>query len=89
MPTLLNMFGIEYDSRIITGKDIMSNSQGIVIFNNHSFLIDEGFYNPINNTFTGNMYYKDLNKIKEEVNNKFSVSNIILNKNYYNYLLPN
>ena len=87
LPTLLNMFDIDYDSRVIIGKDIMSNTRGIVMFNNHSFLLDEGFYNSIDDTFTGNIHNKDLLNIKKEVNNKFSAANIILNKDYYNYLL--
>ena len=45
LPTILNMFGISYDSRVIIGKDIMSNSDGIIIFNDRSFLTNQGFYN--------------------------------------------
>ena len=31
LPTVLNLFGVEYDSRVFTGRDILSNSQGIAI----------------------------------------------------------
>ena len=33
LPTVSNLFGLEYDSRLITGKDILSDSEGLVILN--------------------------------------------------------
>ncbi len=47
LPTLLNLFGLEYDSRLLSGKDILSNSPGIVLFSNQSFITDEGRYSTI------------------------------------------
>ena len=84
LPTLLNMFNIKYDSRLITGQDIMSNSEGIVIFNNQSFLTKEGYYNSKTNSFS----YKKTNKQyitskKIEVYNKVNSSRIILKNNIY------
>lgn len=32
LPTLLNLFGIEYDSRLIIGKDILSDTEGLAMF---------------------------------------------------------
>ena len=87
LPTLLNMYGIEYDSRLIIGKDIMANNKKVVMFNDHSFLIDEGFYNAKKDSFNGNISKNELNKIKKEVNNRFSASNTIIDKDYYRYLL--
>ena len=52
LPTLLNLFGIEYDSRLIIGKDILSDSEGIAIFSDHSWVTDYGTYNYRTNTFT-------------------------------------
>ena len=88
LPTLLNMFGINYDSRLIIGKDIMSDSEGIVIFNDRSFIIKEGFYNEKNNKWQGsktvsNTYIKEKQK---EVFNKTNASSLILEKNYYRYI---
>ena len=88
LPTLLNMFGIKYDSRLIIGKDIMSDSEGIVIFNDRSFLTKEGFYNEKNNKWQGlkavsNTYIKEKQK---EVLNKANASSLILEKNYYKYI---
>ena len=36
LPTLLNLFGIEYDSRLIVGQDILSSNEGLAIFSNRS-----------------------------------------------------
>lgn len=44
LPTLLNLFGIEYDSRLIIGQDILSNKEGIAIFSNRSWVSDLGTY---------------------------------------------
>lgn len=87
LPTLLNMFNEEFDSRIIIGTDIMSDSEKIVMFNDHSFLVNEGFYDSKTNKFEGNINASKLNKLKNEVNNKFNASSILLDEDYYRYLL--
>ena len=87
LPTLLNMYGENYDSRIIIGKDIMDSGEKIVMFNDQSFLIEEGFYDQKKNKFEGKIKKEKLNKLKKEVNNNFNASNILIDKNYYYYLL--
>ena len=87
LPTLLNMYGIDYDSRLLVGKDIMSNSEGIVMFNDHSFLTDKGFYNENTNKFTGSISEENYIKEKQiQVFNSFNASSLILEKNYYKYI---
>jgi hypothetical protein len=82
------MFGISYDSRLLIGKDIMSDDDGIVMFNDHSYLTKDGFYNEQTNKFTSfNKVSSSLVKEKQkEVLNKFNASSLILEKNYYKYL---
>ena len=89
IPTLNNLFGFEYDSRLLPGSDIMSDSQPLVLFNNHSFLTEKGFYNSKTNEFTlfegqeledENAYVASMRKV---VNNKFKISAQILDTNYY------
>lgn len=41
LPTVLNLFGVEYDSRLLIGKDILSNSDPLVIFSDRSFITDK------------------------------------------------
>ena len=89
LPTLLNMFELNYDSRVIIGKDIMSNSEGIVIFNDRSFLTDKGYYNEKKNKFI----YLDDSTTKQYINNKriesfnkTNASSMLLDTNYYKYI---
>lgn len=54
LPTVLNLFGIEYDSRLFSGQDILSDREGLVIFNDRSFITPYGRYNTSTNQFTAN-----------------------------------
>ena len=45
IPTLLNLFGFSYDSRMYAGRDILSDEEGLVIFNDRSFVTDAVIYN--------------------------------------------
>lgn len=45
LPTVLNMLGVHYDSRLLAGHDIMSESEELVIFADHSFITDKVKYN--------------------------------------------
>jgi hypothetical protein len=45
VPTLLNLFGFSYDSRLYAGRDIFSDQEGMVICNDRSFVTDTVCYN--------------------------------------------
>lgn len=45
IPTLLNLLGIDYDSRLYSGRDILSDSPGLVIFDDMGFMTDYCIYN--------------------------------------------
>jgi lipoteichoic acid synthase len=47
IPTLSNLLGLEYDSRLGVGKDIFSNSEPLVTFLNRSFITEKGSYNSV------------------------------------------
>jgi len=89
LPTVLNLFGIEYDSRIIMGKDILSTSPGVAIFKNKSWVSDLGTYYAANGKFVARVenvpddYVKNMNAI---VNNRVAISRMIVENNYYKYL---
>ncbi len=95
LPTLLNLFGFEYDSRLLIGNDILSSEQGLVIFSNSSFITDRGKYNSATGQFTvfpGKEFENEEEKkdyvknLKAIVNNKFKMSTKILEKDYYRYI---
>ena len=84
LPTVLNLFGIEYDSRIIMGKDILSTSPGIAIFKDKSWVTDKGTYYASKGSFIGDdvdeEYVENINNI---VNNRTAVSRMIVANDYY------
>ena len=90
LPTLSNLMGLEYDSRLLMGRDIFSDSEPLVVFNNKSFITDKGFYNAESRVFIQKQGAKvDEDYIKatsETVNAKFFYSSRILETNYYKYV---
>ena len=49
-PTILNLFGLDYDSRLMAGHDIFSNSQHMAVLYNKSFVTSEVTYNSTTGT---------------------------------------
>ena len=53
LPTVLNLMGAEYDSRLLAGTDILSDSPALAMTNcNQSWISDYGKYNLANGKFT-------------------------------------
>ncbi len=86
LPTILNLFGINYDSRLLLGKDIFSNTSSPIIFHNRSFITEKGKYNALTNDFSGSVSNEYINNIKNEMYYKFKISRLILKNDYYQYL---
>ncbi|MGL4800159.1 MAG: LTA synthase family protein [Cellulosilyticaceae bacterium] len=91
LPTLSNLMGVAYDSRLLMGRDIFSKESPLVMFYNKSFITDKGYYDSRTKTFTTTVneavsadYVQQ--KIKE-VANKFYYSAKILEEDYYGVLL--
>lgn len=42
LPTLSNLLGLEYDSRMMAGKDALSDSEGLVVFSSSCWKSDRG-----------------------------------------------
>ncbi len=90
LPTLLNLFGIDYDSRFIIGKDILSDEPGLAIFSNRSWVSDIGTYNNNHLTIKDNITLENekeyINNINALVNSKFTISRNIIKYKIYDYL---
>ena len=55
LPTLLNLFGVEYDSRLLMGRDIFSEgTERLVVFSDQSFISDYGRYLAAEDRFIAN-----------------------------------
>lgn len=90
LPTLSNLFGIEYDSRLLVGQDILSDAPPLVIFSNRSYITDKIMYNSTSTEVTNltgeelpEGYISTMNKI---VKNKFIASENILKEDYYRHI---
>ena len=91
LPTLLNLFDIEYDSRLIIGQDILSNNEGIAIFSDRSWVTDYGTYFAADQKFVvkENKEVPEgyLDRINQSVSNKFTMSNLFIKHNIYKKLV--
>lgn len=91
LPTLLNLFGVKYDSRVLMGKDIFSNSESLVIFSDRGFISSEGKYNSRLEVFYPNIasskdYSEYIYDIKNQIYFKYRYSRLILINDLYKQL---
>ena len=93
MPTLANLFGLDYDSRLLAGRDILSDAPGLVIFSNRSFISELGRYDAASDSFipaegasVPENYARDM--LYGPVNDAFVYSAAILDNDYYSAVLP-
>lgn len=88
VPTLSNLFGLPYDSRLMTGRDVFSNAEPLVIWPNKSWKTDKGTYSVYNNTFTPNngitVPDEYVDRIKKIVNNKYKFASGLINTEFLN-----
>ncbi len=87
IPTVYNLFGLDYDSRLFMGRDIFSEEESIVILSDRSWITEKGRYNSRNKKFKKTTdeelpdnYVDEINKI---VAKRVSMSSKILENNYY------
>jgi len=96
LPTVLNLMGMPFDSRLLMGRDIMSCYPGLVIFQNRDFITSNGRFYRLRNEFVPNVGANVTNGYIEDVqlliDAMFAVSTAILELDYYrllyNYLHP-
>ena len=94
LPTIANLFNLDYDTRYSTGQDLFSSDyQSITVFADGSWKNEIAFYNASNDniTYYTNKEYTidEIIKINESVNNKIKYSNLAIQHNYFNYLYTN
>lgn len=91
LPTLSNLMGIEYDSRLLMGKDIFSEGEPLVVFSNRSWMTNRARYDsstgemmPVDEGDEPDEEYKK--QISAMVARKFGYSAMVLDKNYYEHV---
>jgi hypothetical protein len=91
IPTISNLLGIPYDSRMLSGTDIFSDSEGLVIYKDYSWQTAKGIYitsekkfYPADGATVDANYVERMNK---HVRNTFWASAKILETNYFRYII--
>lgn len=90
VPTLLNLFGFEYDSRLLMGQDILSDSEGFVGFLNKSVITDRFMYNASTKEVTPlvneEITDEEVLAARKVLSNKLKYSSLIMSTDYYKYI---
>ena len=90
LPTIYNLYGIDYDSRLLMGRDIFSDSEGLAILSDRSWITNKGTYNSVSKKFTSTTDEEVSKEYIDEINSivyqKFSMSSLILDYDYYKKL---
>lgn len=92
LPTVSNLLGLEYDSRMLAGSDILSDSEGLVIFTSTCWRTDRGFYNRFTQEFTpaegvtmtAEEQENYVSAMKKLVSYKLKSTPMIVENNFYN-----
>ncbi len=98
LPTVLNLLGMEYDSRLLPGTDLFSSGDHYAMLYNKSFVTDKVKYNATNGKaeWLGDAalmsesdkqayidYYSSL------TNNRYAVSLKLMKEDYYKFVFDN
>ncbi len=91
-PTVANLFDLDYDPRLYTGKDILSsNYENRVIFADGSWKDKKAFYKASTGRITyenpGDSYTSDeIKEINNTIRNRIAMSNLAIKTDYFNHL---
>lgn len=91
LPTIFNLFNMNYDPRLYLGNDIFSNYEDRVVFADGSWQDKLGFYQSTKSKFIPkdeNISYsnEDLIRINNEISLKQKMSALAIRNNYFAYL---
>ena len=90
LPTLSNLFGVPYDSRLLVGRDVFSEEMPLVLWPNYSWKTDRGTYDAAEGVFTpadgqeADQAYIDY--VCALVRSKFSYCTQVQNTHYFRWL---
>ena len=88
LPTLLNLFGVDYDSRLLAGTDVLSSGVHVAVLSDKSFLTKAFRYNAGTETvIPADESIPVSDELAEAyrlyVDSRFQLSGNILNSDYY------
>lgn len=91
LPTVLNLLGADFDSRLLAGRNILSDSDELVIFADQSFITDKIKYDAA----TGETTYLVpesqvpdgyLDSMIAEVENRLYISDEVIDTDYFSFV---
>ena len=91
LPTILNLWGLSYDSRMLAGTDVFSDGTHVSVLMDKSWLTDKVWFNAgsgkirylVDESEVPEGYVENMNRL---IATRFSISADILNSAYYNYV---
>ena len=91
LPTLSNLFGTEFDSRLFPGRDVFSDADALVFNANYDWKTEYGTYIARNGKFVPKDESVELpedyvNKMKAKVRDKIRYCKLALDTDYYRHL---
>ena len=91
LPTMANLFALDYDPRLYGGTDLLSDSyEGIVVFADGSWRTDKAYYDATKSkiNYIGADKYTDeeIISINTKVKNEMKMDNLAIKTNYFAYL---
>ena len=90
LPTLSNLFGVPYDSRLLVGRDVFSEEMPLVFWPNYQWKTDRGTYDASEGVFTpaegqtADQAYIDY--VSQLVRNKCTYSAQVRDRGYFTWL---
>ncbi|MBE6154255.1 MAG: hypothetical protein E7163_01595 [Firmicutes bacterium] len=91
VPTVANLFDLDYDSRLYMGEDLLGNNyESLVVFADGSWKNEIAYYNAGTTKikyYTEKTYSdEEILAINEEISLKLEMSSAAIKNNYFNYL---
>ena len=90
LPTLSNLFGVEFDSRLLPGRDVFADTHGLVFWSSLDWVTERGRFDWGEQQFyPADGYGEDpeyIDSVNRLVQNKFAMSRAIVETDYYGKL---
>lgn len=91
LPTLLNLWGINYDSRLLQGTDVFSGGIHVAVLSDQSFITDTFRFDSATETAYSQVEGQEVSQelvdqYRLYVSNKFALSSGILNNDYFGHI---
>ncbi len=87
IPTLSNLFGLPYDSRLLMGHDIFCDTEPFIVFKSTNVVTDRLKYNGSKGTALThdgqNADPAEITAVKEKLQNQLKFSALVLDHDYY------